>query len=84
MRVTEDDTVEDVMRDDPATIRTFLDFEFACIGCPVSSFHSIAFACREHGADVQMFLSALREAAASLGQVASCLPSCGAALSKQE
>jgi hybrid cluster-associated redox disulfide protein len=67
MHVTEDDTVEDVMRGDPATIRTFLDFGFGCVGCPVSSFHSIAFACHEHGADVEMFLSALREAAASPG-----------------
>lgn len=54
MRIMEDDTIEDVMRDDPATIRTFLDFGFACIGCPVSSFHTVAFACREHdGADVE-------------------------------
>jgi len=63
MRVTEDDTVEDVMRDAPATIRTFLDFGFGCVGCPVSSFHSTAFACREHGVDVRTFLAALREAA---------------------
>jgi hybrid cluster-associated redox disulfide protein len=61
MRITEDDTVEDVMRDDPATIRTFLDFGFACIGCPVSSFHSIAFACQQHGVDVRVFVAALRK-----------------------
>jgi hybrid cluster-associated redox disulfide protein len=63
MRVTEFDTVEDVMHDDPATIRTFLDFRFACVGCPIASFHSIAYACREHGADVETFLSALYAAA---------------------
>lgn len=62
MLVTEDDTVDDVMRNDPATIRTFLDFGFGCVGCPVSSFHSIAFACREHGADLKTFLAALRQA----------------------
>jgi hybrid cluster-associated redox disulfide protein len=62
MRVTEHDTVEDVMHDDPATIRAFLDFGFACVGCPIASFHSVAYACREHGTDVGTFLSALRAA----------------------
>jgi hybrid cluster-associated redox disulfide protein len=67
MGVTATDTVDDVMRDDPATIRVFLDFKFACVGCPIGAFHSVAYACREHGADVGTFLSALQRAAAPAG-----------------
>jgi hybrid cluster-associated redox disulfide protein len=61
MRITEDDTVEGVMRDDPGTIRTFLDFKFGCVGCPIGSFHSVVYACREHGTEVATFLAALRQ-----------------------
>ena len=67
MDVTADDSVEDVMREDPATIRVFLDFKFACVGCPIGAFHSVAYSCREHGADVGTFLSALQRAAAHAG-----------------
>jgi len=64
MRVSAVDSVEDVMQEDPATIRTFLDFKFACVGCPIGSFHSVAYACQEHGVDVATFLSALHRAEA--------------------
>jgi hybrid cluster-associated redox disulfide protein len=64
MRISAVDSVEDVMREDPAIIRAFLDFKFACVGCPIGSFHSVAYACQEHGVDVGTFLSALQQAAA--------------------
>lgn len=52
--------VEDVMTRWPATIRVFLDFKLGCVGCPISSFHSVDDACREHGIDAGGFMAALR------------------------
>ena len=52
--------VEDVMRDWPATIRTFLDFELACVGCPIATFHTVADSCHAHGIEEATFLAALR------------------------
>ena len=54
--------VDDVMTRWPATIRVFLDFKLACVGCPIASFHSIDDACREHGIDQTSFMAALRGA----------------------
>ena len=56
-------TVDDVMRQWPATIRTFLDFRMNCVGCPIAGFHTVRDACREHGVGLGDFLSALRTAA---------------------
>jgi hybrid cluster-associated redox disulfide protein len=58
-----DDIVGEVMTAWPATIRVFLDFRMGCVGCPISSFHSVEEACREHGIDHDAFLAALRVAA---------------------
>jgi len=57
-----DMTVDEVMRRWPSTIRIFLDFRMACIGCPVAAFHTIGEACSEHGSDAAAFLAALRDA----------------------
>ena len=58
-----EDIVGEVMMARPATIRVFLDFRMACVGCPISAFHSVDDACREHGVDRDTFLAALRAAA---------------------
>jgi hybrid cluster-associated redox disulfide protein len=58
-----DDIVGEVMTAWPATIRVFLDSGMGCVGCPISSFHSVEEACREHGSDHDKFLAALRVAA---------------------
>ncbi|HEX6959995.1 MAG TPA: DUF1858 domain-containing protein [Ferrovibrio sp.] len=60
MAISEDWTVEEVMRRWPGTIRVFLDFRLRCVGCPIACFHSIADACREHQVDQEAFLAALR------------------------
>lgn len=57
--------VENVMRDWPATIRTFLDFKLACVGCPIATFHTVADSCHEHGIEEATFLTALRAVVAS-------------------
>ena len=54
--------VGDVMHRWPATVRIFLDYRLSCIGCPISGFHDIDDACREHGVDRDSFLAALNRA----------------------
>lgn len=59
-------TVDDVMRQWPATIRIFLDFRMNCVGCPIAGFHTVADACREHGVEPGDFLSALTTSASAV------------------
>jgi hybrid cluster-associated redox disulfide protein len=61
-----DDLVDDVMTGVPETIRVFLEFRMRCVGCPIACFHSVDDACREHGADRDLFLNALRAVAAEI------------------
>lgn len=63
MSINFDTPVDDVMNAYPATIRTFLDFEFGCVGCPIATFHTVDDACSEHGVDREIFLEALRAVA---------------------
>ena len=58
-----DDIVGEVMTARPATIRVFLDFRMGCVGCPISAFHTVDDACKEHGVDRDEFLAALRAVA---------------------
>jgi hybrid cluster-associated redox disulfide protein len=59
-----DDLVDDVMRGAPGTIRVFLQFRMACVGCPIACFHTVDDACREHSVDRDEFLSTLRSVVA--------------------
>jgi hybrid cluster-associated redox disulfide protein len=61
-----DDIVGKVMTVAPATIRVFLDFRMGCVGCPISAFHTVDDACKEHGVDRDEFLAALRAAAGAV------------------
>lgn len=63
MPINFDDIVGEVMTARPATIRVFLDFRMGCVGCPISAFHTVDDACKEHGVDRGEFLAALRAAA---------------------
>ncbi len=58
-----DDLVDDIMRQWPETIRVFLDFRMSCVGCPIATFHTVEDSCREHGIDMQTFLTALHRSA---------------------
>lgn len=51
--------VDDVMRRWPMTIRVFLNHRMHCVGCPITCFHTVADACREHGVDQEQFLAEL-------------------------
>jgi hybrid cluster-associated redox disulfide protein len=61
-----DDIVGEVMTARPATIRVFLDFRMGCVGCPISGFHTVDNACKEHGVNRDEFLTRLREAASAI------------------
>jgi hybrid cluster-associated redox disulfide protein len=63
MSIGFNDIVGEVMTAQPATIRVFLDFGMRCVGCPISAFHTVDDACKEHGLDRDEFLTALRAAA---------------------
>lgn len=51
--------VDDVMRRWPMTIRVFLNHRMHCVGCPITCFHTVADACREHDIDQVKFLAEL-------------------------
>ncbi|WP_368086324.1 DUF1858 domain-containing protein [Microvirga flocculans] len=59
--------VDDVMRRWPATIRVFLNHKMHCVGCPITCFHTVADACREHNVNQTGFLAELN---AMIGQKA--------------
>lgn len=60
MAIRFDNTVDEVMRAFPATIRVFLQFRMGCVGCPIAAFHTVDDACCEHGVDREAFMAALR------------------------
>ncbi|MBB3018195.1 hybrid cluster-associated redox disulfide protein [Microvirga lupini] len=51
--------VDEVMRRWPMTIRVFLNHRMHCVGCPITCFHTVADACREHGVEQAQFLAEL-------------------------
>lgn len=60
MSVEAHQSVDDIMREWPATIRVFLNHKMRCVGCPIACFHTIDDACREHGVDRAEFLADLQ------------------------
>ena len=61
-----EDIVGEVMTARPATIRVFLEFKMGCVGCPISGFHTVDNACKEHGVNRDEFLTRLRQAASAI------------------
>lgn len=72
-----DDLVADVMKEQPAAIRVFLDFRMGCVGCPIACFHTVDDACTEHRVDRDTFLKALRDVVAGRDDGRCCLPRAG-------
>ena len=58
----EDMTMDEIMRQWPATIRVVLDYGMLCVGCPIAPFHTIEDAVREHDADGKSFRLDVRAA----------------------
>jgi hybrid cluster-associated redox disulfide protein len=55
-------SVATVMTRWPSTIRVFLDWKMACVGCPVGRFHTLEEASTEHRADLAPFLRSVSQA----------------------
>lgn len=72
MSIEAQQTVDDIMRRWPATIRVFLGHRMRCVGCPIAGFHTVEDACREHGANQDRFLSELQAAVVSPHPFSSC------------
>lgn len=72
-----DMVLEELMQRWPATISVFLRHRMLCIGCPISGFHTLVDAAREHGIDLDMLLEEVEEAMAERpGGGAPTRPSC--------
>jgi len=56
-------SVDEVMRRWPQTMRVFIKHGMHCIGCPIACFHTVEDACREHAVNLSRFLADLRDAA---------------------
>lgn len=56
--------LETIMRRWPATVAVMIRHRMLCIGCPITPFHTIVDACREHGLDEDAFAAELLEAIA--------------------
>jgi hybrid cluster-associated redox disulfide protein len=41
-------SMDEIMREWPATIGVILDHGLFCVGCPIAAFHTVADAAREH------------------------------------
>jgi len=70
MSIESTQSVDDVMRRWPATIRVFLNHGMHCVGCPIACFHTVDDACREHAVDRAAFMADLR-AMAAVGEATS-------------
>lgn len=58
-------SMDEIMREWPATIRVILARGMLCVGCPVAAFQTVADAAREHGiAEADL----MRDLRAAIGQ----------------
>lgn len=63
-----DMTVDEIMRQWPATIRLFIQSRMLCVGCPIGIFHTMKDACEAYGIDEASFLRDLLIATATVEQ----------------
>ncbi|MDD3717086.1 MAG: DUF1858 domain-containing protein [Actinomycetota bacterium] len=68
MAITKDMTIQEVVENNPETIRVFLEHGLHCIGCAVARFENIEQGAMAHGIDVQALIKDLNEKAGDNGQ----------------
>lgn len=64
MKFHDDMSMDEIMRQWPAMIRTILDHGLLCVGCPIAAFHTTNDAIREHGLDADTFRLTMDQAIA--------------------
>lgn len=58
-RLDLDMPLEEIMAAWPATVGVILRHRMLCVGCPITAFHTVADACREHEVDEDAFVAEL-------------------------
>ncbi|MEI9412215.1 hypothetical protein [Mesorhizobium salmacidum] len=61
-KFSDDATMDAIMRGSPAAIRVVLQHGMLCVGCPISSFHTVSEAAREHDLNEEQISCELRAA----------------------
>ncbi|WP_246249052.1 DUF1858 domain-containing protein [Chelativorans alearense] len=64
-RLNPDMSLEEIMAVWPAAVAVFLRHRMLCVGCPITAFHAVTDACREHGVDEDAFMKELQTVIAS-------------------
>jgi hybrid cluster-associated redox disulfide protein len=59
--ITKDMTIQEVVQNNPETIRVFLEHGLHCIGCSVARYENIEQGALAHGIDVDNLIRALNE-----------------------
>ena len=68
MTITKDMTIQEVVENNPETIRVFLEHGLHCVGCAVARFENIEQGAMAHGIDVDALIKDLNSRAGSDGQ----------------
>jgi len=61
MSITKDMTIQEVVENNPETIRVFLEHGLHCVGCSVARFENIEQGAMAHGIDVDNLMKDLNE-----------------------
>jgi len=59
MAITKDMTIQEVVENNPETIRVFLEHGLHCVGCSVARFENIEQGAMAHGIDVDILMKDL-------------------------
>lgn len=65
--ITLETPMDVLMSRHPEVLPVLLEFRIHCVGCPLSAFHSVSDAAREHARDPAELLPSLRSAIAAAG-----------------
>lgn len=68
MAITKDMTIQEVVENNPETIRVFLEHGLHCVGCSVARFENIEQGAMAHGIDVGNLMKDLNDKVASGGE----------------
>ena len=68
MAITKDMTIQEVVENNPETIRVFLKHGLHCVGCSVARFENIEQGAMAHGIDIDNLIKDLNDKVASVGE----------------
>ena len=68
MAITKDMTIQEVVENNPETIRVFLEHGLHCVGCSVARFENIEQGAMAHGIDVDNLMKDLNDKVTSGGE----------------